>query len=126
MLQHLYTSYEKITPQDLQHLDEDMKTPYDPHMPIENLFDQIEHAQDLAEAAGAPYADSRLLNAAYNLVFTTNVFNEICREWRRLQADDVTWAKFKIIFTQMVGISDLCSYLIYDLTQSTRGVFYLT
>ena len=87
MLEHLYSSYGKMTPQDLQQLDEDMKRPYDPHMPIENLFDQIEHAQDLAQAAGAPYADAQLLNTAYNLVFQTNVFSETCRDWHRLDAN---------------------------------------
>ena len=39
-----------------------MKNPYDPHIPIENLFDLIELAKDLAQAAGAPYAGTQLLN----------------------------------------------------------------
>ena len=58
ILNHLYAAYGKMTPQDLQQLDEDMKRPYDPTLPIENLFDQIEHAKDLAQAANAPYAEA--------------------------------------------------------------------
>ena len=100
MLEHLYSAYGKMIPQDLQHLDEDMKTPYDPHMPIENLFDQIENAKDLAQAAGAPYADAQLLNTAYNLVFQTNVFNKTCHDWRRLNAKQKTWPRFKTMFTE--------------------------
>jgi len=100
ILEHLYSAYGKMTPQDLQSLDEDMKKTYDPHMPIENLFEQIENAQDLAEAAGAPYAEAQLLNTAYTLVFQCNVFNETCREWRRLPYIDKTWPRFKTMFTE--------------------------
>ena len=61
-----------------------MKRPYDPTLPIENLFDQIEITKDLVQAANAPYAEAQLLNIAYNLVFQSSVFPETCREWRRL------------------------------------------
>ena len=100
MLNHLYTSYGKMTPQDLQLLDEDMKKPYDPHLPIENLYEQIENGKDLTEAAGAPYADSQLLNIAYNLVFQSNVFKDTCRDWRRLPQAQKTWQNFKVMFTE--------------------------
>ena len=68
MANPLYLSYGKMTPQDLQLLDEDMKKPYDPHLPIKNLFEQIENGKDLVEATGAPYADSKPMNIAYNLI----------------------------------------------------------
>ena len=100
MLNHLYTSYGKMTPQDLQLLDSEMKTPYDPQLPIENLYEQIENAKDVAEAAGAPYADNQILNIAYNLVFQCNVFHDTCREWRRLPAASKTWPAFKRMFTE--------------------------
>ena len=100
ILEHLYAAYGKMTPQDLQHLDEYMKTTYEPHMPIENLFDQIENARDLAQAAGAAYADAQLLNSAYNLVFQTNVFNETCCYWQRLNANQKIWSRFKTIFIE--------------------------
>ena len=89
-----------MTPQDLQQLDEDMKRPYDPTLPIENLFDQIEHAKDLAQAANVPYAEAQLLNTAYNLVFQSSVFPETCREWRKLPNDQKTWSHFKTMFTE--------------------------
>ena len=69
MLDHLYAVYGKMTPQDLQQLDEDMKQPYDPHLPIENLFNQIENVKDLAQAANAPHVNAQLLNPAYNIIF---------------------------------------------------------
>ena len=100
MRDHLYSAYGKMTPQDLQTLDEDMKKAYDPHMSIENRFEQIEYAQDLAEAAGVPYAKSKLLNTAYDLVFQCDVFNDICRAWHRLPPNKKTWKKLKTMFAE--------------------------
>ena len=82
------------------HLDEDMKKLYDPNLPIETLFDQIEHAKDLAQAAGAPYAEAQLLNTAYNLVFQSNVFHDTCHDWRKLLLPQKTWNNFKTMFTE--------------------------
>ena len=91
MLNHLYAAYGKMTPQDLQQLDEDMKRPYNPTLPIENLFDQIEIAKDLAQAANAPYAEAQLLNIACNLVFQSSFFPETCCEWRKLPNNQKIW-----------------------------------
>ena len=49
-----------MTPQDLQHLDEEMKRPYVPH--LKNVFDQIKSTEDLAQAARASYAKAQLSN----------------------------------------------------------------
>ena len=100
MLNQLYASYGKMTPQDLQLLDKDMKKSYDPHLQIENLFQQIENRKDLAEAAGALYAESKLLNIAYNLVSQSNVFKDTCRERRKLPQAQKSWQTFKVMFTE--------------------------
>ena len=100
MLNHLYAAYGKMTPQDLQQLDEDMKRPYNPTLPIENLFDQIEIAKDLAQAANAPYAEAQLLNIACNLVFQSSFFPETCCEWRKLPNNQKTWLQFKTMFME--------------------------
>jgi hypothetical protein len=42
MLTHLYTSYGRLTPADLQDNNTRFRKPYDPNQPIEALFDQIE------------------------------------------------------------------------------------
>jgi hypothetical protein len=54
MLTHLYTSYGRLNPADLQGNDTRLRNPYDPNQPIEALFDQIEDAVVLAAAAQAP------------------------------------------------------------------------
>jgi hypothetical protein len=54
MLTHLYTSYSRLTPSDLQESDTQLCQQYDPNQSIKTLFDQIEEAISLAAAAHAP------------------------------------------------------------------------
>ena len=100
ILAHLYAQYGQLTPQDLQTNDEHMQRSYDPNTPIENLYEQIEQAVDIAATAGAPYSNMHILNVAYTIVFNTNAFPETCREWRRLPQADKTWNTFKETFTE--------------------------
>ena len=100
LLNHLYDRYGQLTPQDLKDNDDYLHQPYDATSPIENLFEQIETAQDIAMTAGAPYNDIQILNAAYNLAFNTNAFPNTCREWRRLPQVNKTWLNFKTMFTE--------------------------
>jgi hypothetical protein len=44
LLTHLLTYYAMIAPTELTHNYERLNTPYDPHQPIETLFQQIQDA----------------------------------------------------------------------------------
>ena len=99
MLTHLYTSYGRLSPADLQENDTRMRHKYDPSQPIESLYDQIEDAVTLAAAGQAPYTTPQIVSIAYNLVFNTNLFPDACREWRRRPIADHTWVNFKTTFT---------------------------
>jgi hypothetical protein len=98
LLKHLYKVYGNITPSDLADNDARLKTPYDPAMPIEVLFDQVEDAVDLAAAALAPYTIPQIVAYAYNNVFQTGQFVDACRDWRRREALAKTWVNFKSDF----------------------------
>jgi hypothetical protein len=95
ILDHLYTKYGRISPQDLEANDKRFKTAYDPAQPIETLFEQVSRAMDLADAAGAPYTPEQILNNAYSLVFQTGLYGDACREWRRLDVALKTWPRFQ-------------------------------
>jgi hypothetical protein len=98
LLDHLYTNYGRLNPADLQTNDTRMRNQYDPNQPIETFYDQIEDAVALADAANAPYTPAQIVSIAYNTVFSTGMFPEACREWRRLPRADQTWARFKTDF----------------------------
>ena len=67
-------------------------------MPFETLVDQVENAVDFAAAGKAPYSTIQIVNAAYNLIFSTGAFTEYCREWRATPDANKTWSAFKIFF----------------------------
>jgi hypothetical protein len=99
MLTHLYTSYGRLTPADLQGNDTRLRNPYDPNQPIQALFDQIKDADALAAAAQAPYSPAQIVSIAYTLVFATGTLPEACREWRPNPSDH-TWPNFKIFIAE--------------------------
>ena len=98
MLQHLYDTYGDITPTELEDNDQKMKTAYDPTLPIETLYDQIEQAVDFADAGKAPYTNAQVLARAYNIVLQTGMFTDACKEWRAKRLVDKTWENFKLHF----------------------------
>ena len=98
MLVHLYTTYGRLTAANIQANDERMKSQYDPNQPLETFIAQIEDSVALADAAATPYSTPQILSIAYNNIFSTGMFSDACRDWRRKTAADKTWATFKSDF----------------------------
>jgi uncharacterized membrane protein len=59
-----------------------MRSTYDANQPIEAFINQIEDAISLAAAANAPYTAAQIVAIVYNIIFSTGIFPETCREWR--------------------------------------------
>ena len=100
LLQHLYTTYGNVTAIDLQENHAQLTKPYDPNMPISHLFKQIEDAGAFAAAAGAPFSDRQIIDNAYLLILSTQVYKDECKEWIRKPINEQTWANFKLDFNQ--------------------------
>jgi hypothetical protein len=98
LLSHLYATYGRLSPADLQANDARLRTGYDPNQPIEALIDQVEDAVSLAAAANTPYTAGQIVSIAYTHVFATGMFPEACREWRRRPLQEQTWVNFKTDF----------------------------
>jgi hypothetical protein len=98
MLTHLYQTYGRLNPVDVQDNDARMKEAYDPNQPIEAFIDQIEDRVTLADAAATAYTPAQIIAIAYNLIFATGMFPEACREWRRRPIIEKTWTNFKTDF----------------------------
>jgi hypothetical protein len=98
LLAHLYATYAKITPADLDANDIAMKKPCDVNQPIEVFFKQIEDATEFAAAGQAPYSPEQVLNIAYQLVFRTGIFVDDCKTWKKQPALYKNWPQFKIDF----------------------------
>ena len=102
ILTHLYDNYGIITAVNIENNDEEMRTPYNPALPIETLFHQIEVAVEFAEAGNRPYAKSQVIGRAYLLIQRTGLHQGKCRDWDKKLDPDKIWDSFKIFFTQHI------------------------
>ena len=100
LLQHLYDTYGNVTALDLQENHALLTKPYDPNLPIDSLFKQVEDASDFATAAGAPFTDRQIIDAAYLLILGTHVYKDECKEWLRRPLTEQTWTNFKADFSR--------------------------
>ncbi len=100
ILDHLYAQYARISASDLQDNDVTFKKPYEPNLPIETLFDQIENCIDFAAAGLSPYSTEQVTNNAYQLIFATGMFFDDCKIWKRRDAAYKTWDQFKTDFAE--------------------------
>jgi hypothetical protein len=82
LLTNLLTYYAMIAPTELTQNYERLNTPYDPNLPIESLFQQIQDARDFAVAGGQPYGAAMIVNIAYTLVSNTGLFPDACQAWK--------------------------------------------
>jgi hypothetical protein len=87
-----------IAPTELTQNYERLNTPYDPNLPIETLFQQIQDIRAFAVAGGQPYGAAMIANVAYTLVFNTGLFPDACRAWQSRAIAAKTWVQFKIDF----------------------------
>jgi hypothetical protein len=100
LIQHLLNTYGNITPTELAQNDIKFRTAYEPAQPIEALFSQLEDAMDYADAGGNPYTAAQVVTNAYSIMFSTGLFPEACREWRRQPPAYTTWTNFKTDFAE--------------------------
>jgi hypothetical protein len=98
LVTHLLTYYAMIAPTELIQNYERLNAPYDPHQPIETLFQQIQDARTFAVAGGQPYGAAMIVNVAYTLVLNTGLFPDACRAWQSRAISGKTWAQFKLDF----------------------------
>ena len=77
-----------------------MNEPYDTNQPFEVIIDQIEDAIHFVSVGEALYTPKQILNTAYKLVFDTRLFQDECKEWRKLPEIEQTWDKFKNKFIE--------------------------
>lgn len=100
LLTHLFSTYAQISPGDLALNETRMKADYDPNLPIEKLFVQIEDAVAYADHGNDPIPAVTVTNRAYTLIFATGIFADDCKEWKRLTPVEKTWMHFKVFFAR--------------------------
>jgi hypothetical protein len=77
---------------------EHMRRAWDPHQPVETLFNQIQECADYSEAGGVPICPSQQINVGYAKIFATGHFMSACHRWNERPAVEKTWTHFKSHF----------------------------
>ena len=90
MLTHLYDNYGIITAVDIENNDEEMRTPYNPALPTESLFHQIEVVVVFSEAGNRPYEKYQVVSRPYLLILSTGLYQEACPDW------DTNWTRIRL------------------------------
>ena len=86
LLTHLYGTYAKINTGDLELNTTRMKERYDVSLPIKNFFDQIEDVMEYTAPRNAPFSPEQIVNTAFYVIFTTCMFHDDCKLWKRRPA----------------------------------------
>ena len=104
LLTHLWATYGTITPdQVIENSNRINQVWWNATIPIETLFTEMKILSNFAMEAGAPVAEMLLVEATYNNLFRSGVFNEAARDWRKKAAADKTWANLVTFFTEEDG-----------------------
>jgi hypothetical protein len=98
MLDHLFSTYGKITAIDRKINFEHMRWAWDPQQPLEWLFKQIQECADYYEAGGVLIGHPQQFNVGYAKTFATGHFMSACRWWNDKHLIDKTWKQFKFHF----------------------------
>jgi hypothetical protein len=99
MLDHLFTTYGKISAGDPENNFEHMRRAWDPQQPVESLFKHIQDCADYSEAGGVIIGHPHQINVGYAKIFATGHFMSACRRWNEKPLVEKTWAQFKAHFS---------------------------
>ena len=102
-MEHLFQNYGQINPNELLTKENDIRAlTYDPKVPIDTLFEQIEDLVDISGYANTPMTPQQSINIAYTIMWKTSLFKEDLKTWNALADADKTWTRFKNHFCTAV------------------------
>ena len=90
LIQYLNQAYVNITSTQASDNDKKLTAPYDSNQPIDALYEQIDNAVAFAEAADNAYTGKQIVVIAYEIIFQTGIYVDICKLWRKKVKADKT------------------------------------
>ena len=114
--------YGQVTPIDIELNLTRMKKQWDPSVPIETLFAQINDANEYIIFAATPLQEHDLLQAAEVLILKTEKFSSKYKDWRSLPANKKTWANFQDCWQQAYNLKEETTITANDLEYGAKAV----
>ena len=104
ILDYLYKTYGKITPQMLDTQESKVKSLiFDPSQPLTLIINPIEDLMDYATAARSPYTEIQLINMGYNIINRSGMLKEGIKTWIRTPIAQKSWLNFKTHFNEALS-----------------------
>ena len=100
VIDHLKSSYYKITPADIKLKTVRMNAPHSINEPFEFIIKKIETAMEFADAGKVLNTPDQVVTTAYDLIFSTGYFTDACCLWNQKPAARKMWAEFNIYFAE--------------------------
>ena len=100
LMTYIWDTYATIDDADHARNEDNMKRPWSPPQPIVDLFEQLKRGQAFAAKGKETIDNSQLIRWGYQNIRATGLFDRACEKWRKKEASDKTWTKFKLHFTQ--------------------------
>ena len=95
LLTHLLERYGIITTSDEEENRKKMSHPYDTSQMIDEFFKIIEDGVQYSDDSNMPFTSDQIIHMAYMAVYTTSMYTDACKEWRKLAVTDQTCPRFK-------------------------------
>jgi hypothetical protein len=101
MLVHLFTTYGKITPQQVSAKQQAAYAMlYDITLPVDTVFNTIEDLADLADHATSPMSAQQQIDMAYVILSREPLLQQDIRLWNRRPLPDRTWPNMLVHFRE--------------------------
>jgi hypothetical protein len=93
LLLHLFTTYGKITPQQVKAKEMELyNMHYDISQPVDTVFSAIDDLSELADHANSPMTAQQMIDLAYVIFAKQPILQHDLRLWNRRPAADRNWA----------------------------------
>jgi hypothetical protein len=98
MLAHLETTYGNITADCLEENIKNAEAPWDTKTPVENAFNNILEAMDVATTGNDPISEASAVRMAVKLFEQSGVLEDAVKDWRKRTAGNRTWTLMQPFF----------------------------
>ena len=99
LLTHLHSGHGRLTSQDIDNIDKQMKISITGETEFETFVQHIEDGQEEVVLQNL-YTDTQVVTIAENLIESTRLYTMDCREWNRKDTTQKTWINFKVKFSR--------------------------
>ena len=102
IIQHLRTTYGKISPAQLISYEAEVTNlTYDPTTPVDLIFGKIDDLLMYGDFANCPFTATQAITKGYHILNNCgNIYNDYLRSWNRIPDNQKTWDRFKTHFRQ--------------------------